>query len=420
MKRVLLALLCVAFGAPVQADVTKEDAVNDARSVPVPSPSSLLNDTKALEVVPKYGESTDSQRSLYMDGKGALVPPGSARTTDCMMKNDPECVAVQLVVTGRGTRPVINIPPNDPMLKFRDGIISDPKGILGSDPTSMVSNPESCSNVVKTVPPTYTVEVCDITIPASNTSCLAGLEIVVDADYLYKCLQRMYSDETNTCSVGREIVVDAAAQYKCIEQVQSNAAAACTVGRSIVLDPDYNYQCEYRPYKINTYQCTRTLSVTGTPGCTEGSMYTAVASDPGGLGKDPCNGGDDLYLSYQCSPNKPPVLLVQTNTKSSGLFSFWLGSWSWDEEHLFENCKGRFYGNTACTDNSCVTNIVMEVSFASLACVEWDMWGNCVREDIVWVYSGALGKTFPYVTWSLSNIQDQWNSTCSTLEARSK
>jgi len=420
MRRAALFALAL-LSASSLAQITPQDAVNEARKIAPPSASSVINATKAAEVVPSYGTPTATEESYFMEGKGALVPPGQARADDCMNKNDPECVAVQLVRTGRGTRPIVNIPANDPMLQFRDNIVKDPKSALGGyDPTDIATNPESCKNVVKTLPAQYKDAVCDITIPASNTSCLQGLEIIVDADHVYKCLQRMYADETSTCSVGREIVVDADAQYRCIEQTRRTDAAACVVGRSITLDADYLYQCDYRPYKINNYTCQRALSVSGEPGCTEGALYTAHATDPSGLGQDPCDGGDDLYLAYQCSPNLPPTLLVQTNTKSFGLYGFWLNSWSWDEEHYFQNCKGRFYGNSACTDHSCVTNIVMEVSFATLACVEWDMWGNCSREDTVWMYSGALGKTFPYMTWSLNNVQDQWTSTCSTLEARAQ
>jgi hypothetical protein len=164
-----------------------------------------------------------------------------------------------------------------------------------------------------------------------------------------------------------------------------------------------------------TYQCNRTLTVTGDPGCSVGQFYTSFASDPNGLGQDACDGGDNLWLSYQCGPGAPPTLRVETNVKNQPNFVFFINTDVFDQTYAFSNCRGRWYGNTVCSGTSCVTNIIMEVSIYTAPYCD----GNGCYPETIWPL-GALGKVFSYVTYSLINEQDSWVNGCTALEQRAQ
>lgn len=166
---------------------TPDQAVQDARSVPRPDPRSILTPGNASVTVPQYGADVSGQSGLYAGGNGVLVPPGLTRVSDCMAAGDPECIAVQLVATGRTTRPPFTISPSDPLITGAVTIVRDPTAVVGSTPGGLSPGFQTCTTTNRTTPATYVDETCDIVTVDSENTCLVTRDIQVDVDANYRC-----------------------------------------------------------------------------------------------------------------------------------------------------------------------------------------------------------------------------------------
>ncbi len=193
-------------------------------------------------VVPGYN-TTPSQTQYFQGGRGSTVGPGTARVTGCTSQSDVECQAVNLLQQGPTTRPQFNIGNNDPLVGRARSLTGNASAQVGD----IFSTYDTCKTTTKTIDPVFETQVCNEFATNENVTCKMGQEVVVDPDYLYKCL----------------------------ETIQSQANRTCTVGRVVQVDADYNYQCQQSPKKVDTLTCNKTLIVTCDPladGCENGGI----------------------------------------------------------------------------------------------------------------------------------------------------
>lgn len=183
-------------------------------------------------VVPNYNPNP-TQKSYFQGGQGATVAPGTSRVTACSSAGDVECQAVNLMRQGKATRPEFNIHRTDPLLTNSKNLTTNPTGTIGN----IFTNYDTCKTTTQTTPPIFETQVCNEFSKNENKTCKMGQEVVVDPDYLYKCL----------------------------ETIQAQANATCTVGRIVVVDADANYQCTQSPKQIENLKCNRRLIVTCEP-----------------------------------------------------------------------------------------------------------------------------------------------------------
>ncbi|MFN7570489.1 MAG: hypothetical protein ACK5TK_03375 [Betaproteobacteria bacterium] len=200
----------------------------------------------------------------------------------------------------------------------------------------------------------------------------------------------------------------------------------------------YTYETCTQTQTFQDIPCDKVLTVNATASCTPGSSYYANAADNSGLGKDACDGGDTIFLTYQCSQTRPPSLRVETNQKYGGNFGFNVSAWSFDETHNFSNCRGRWKGTTTCDGPNCTSNVTMEIYLGSSFCTAYDENGNsfscydigpvglpvcgetkksCYETVDSYSLSGTLTKSFSYTTLDIQTT-DTWASSCDALEAR--
>ena len=106
---VFLILLTVSVSASA-GDVSVNDAAQAAQSVPRPNYSSIVTNDKRNDVVNKdfIGDTSDLSNLRDKHGMGDLFTPGSNKANGCLSKNDPECLAVQLVYQGGANKPELD------------------------------------------------------------------------------------------------------------------------------------------------------------------------------------------------------------------------------------------------------------------------------------------------------------------------
>lgn len=221
--------------APAVTPMTAASAVSSASKVAIPtgkaSADDIINATRAGETVTKYDKgATNPNKDLFANGKGALVTPGGERVTSCTSKNDPECIAVQLMQNKATSVPLVTINKDDPLLAKAKAIKSG--AMLPVADGGMALNPDDIAK---------TVSACKTT--------------VADADAVF---------ETKICDIYTELP----------------AESTCKATRVVNVDKQYNYQCESSLLKEVPYKCQKRLDIIVTKGanCTPGTPITQTGT----------------------------------------------------------------------------------------------------------------------------------------------
>lgn len=246
----LLSLICfLAVFAVANAQTRPGDiSVNDAAALGgqlgsgmTPSITQGITSTQGQANVPGYG-TNPSQTQYFNGGHTTPTEPGSNRVAGCTNQNDVECQAVNLLKSSRITRPQFDL-TNDPLKARVKGLTTNPSAQTGD----IFSTYETCRTTTRTLDPVFETQICNDFSFTEDKTCKIGVDVVVDPDYVYKCL----------------------------ETIQSQANATCSVGRVVNVDTKYNYQCDQSPNKVDTYNCSKRLVVTCDPlidGCDNGGI----------------------------------------------------------------------------------------------------------------------------------------------------
>ncbi len=385
-----LALLVLASPACLASDKDPVQEAMDAakEAASAVSVKDLLDSQNASSTVPGYGSDVSDLTALYNKGQGDLLGPGGIKAEGCLEKDTMDCRAVQ-VIYDTGTRPSWPESDFDDLLAGRDDVITNlPDRIPGLE-----GDGEFCETITTVQPALHEYEVCEETSGGSTESCFSGWAEKLEVTTLFQCVNRTQSTKNVTCS---RPFVTSIQNYSCVEAPRQT----CAVGEVVSVDSRYAYQCETNFFQARTYRCNKVLEVSGVGGCEEGSFHEAEISDDDHLGRDNCDGGDKISLSYACSTDEVPTIRIATNVKGNPDFSFEVKQNDFVEERQFSNCLGRWTGKTRCSGVNCITEVTMDVHYKS---------GNGYK------YSGSLSKTFAYQTYRHDREVDNWRVSC-TLE----
>jgi hypothetical protein len=303
----------IARDAATQSGTTLGKALN-------PGLYQTITTGNPATVVPGYN-TNPSQAQYFQNGNGTTVGPGSARVQGCTSQSDVECQAVNLLQQGPKTRPQMNL-AGDPLIGRARSLNNTAPDVVGD----MFSQYSSCHTTQVTVPPIFETQVCN------------------DFSYI----------ETKTCKMGQEVIVDPNYLYKCLQTIQAQSNATCTIGRVVQVDANYSYQC-HMSKAVETYRCRRTASVTAsnTPSCNLGQTIQATPGYQSSLGQDPCQGGDYLYVYYTCQITNSPNITLATNVKGAPNAQWTYPANFGNQEVYFSNCKANLTGNTNCANGQC-------------------------------------------------------------------
>ena len=254
MKKLFLVLCLTALWATIPTvkgqTIDKDSAKQQGGQLGTALNPSVIQGIKTgnpSAVVPGYN-SNPTQKQYFQDGQGSTVGPGATRVAGCANQSDVECQAVNLIQNGPQTRPQFNITRSDPLLVRSKGLTSNPTGQIGD----IFSSYETCKTTTTTIPATFETQVCD--------------EFSVNED--------------KVCSMGQQVVVDPNYLYKCVETIQSQANRTCTMGRVVQVSPQYDYQCQQTLKSYETLSCKRTLNTT----CLfSGAQISSTAGSQSGL-----------------------------------------------------------------------------------------------------------------------------------------
>ena len=100
------------------ADISVNDAAAAAQTVPRPNYGTIVTNDKRNDVVSKdfVGDTSDLSSLRPESGMGDLLTPGADKANGCLSKNDPECLAVQLVYQGGANKPELSDEEKDKIL----------------------------------------------------------------------------------------------------------------------------------------------------------------------------------------------------------------------------------------------------------------------------------------------------------------
>lgn len=309
--RSLVALLATLLSAATYGQgVTPASAAASAATA-VPTPAQIRSSVSLGTQQANFGTySPGPNEAQFSGGKGNASPLGAARKAGCAGNTtDPECFAIQALQNGRAN-PTTWVPLNGPQLTGRHAVVADPTAVLGVDPATVAgaSAAVQCRTENISTPEVREENHCYVSTPNTTVSCSLGVEVVVDPDYVYKCLIRVGTNSSTSCSVGQVVTVDATTTYQCVERLRSNQAnaclatrvvevqadtnyqcidqartianAACTVGQILTIDPRFNYTCTDTPNAVTSNDCARKLSVSCVQGSCGGLSITPVGLDP--------------------------------------------------------------------------------------------------------------------------------------------
>lgn len=272
MRWILLALL---FSQTVHAgNVSVNEAAATAQAVPRPNYGSIVTNDKRNDVVNKdfIGDTSDLSNLRDKHGMGDLFTPGSNKANGCLSKNDPECLAVQLVYQGGANKPELDESEKNEIMGDYEDTIGNADEIIG-DADSIVSSETHCETVETVIPGISQIEVCDeATGGVTAGTCSEGWTMEMGTRELYRCHEETV--ENQTCRIDREVISHTENRYSCLKDPAQIDESACTVPVTVEVKKEYPYTCRIESKPATTETCIKTLNVSVVQACTDDQSAT--------------------------------------------------------------------------------------------------------------------------------------------------
>ena len=296
---VFLILLTVSVSASA-GDVSVNDAAQAAQSVPRPNYSSIVTNDKRNDVVNKdfIGDTSDLSNLRDKHGMGDLFTPGSNKANGCLSKNDPECLAVQLVYQGGANKPELDESDKNEIMGDYEDTIGNADEIVG-DADSIVSSETHCETVETVIPGVSQIEVCDeATGGVTSGTCSEGWTMEMGTIELYRCHEEAV--ENQTCRIDREVISHTENRYSCVKDPAQIEEAACTVPVTVDIKKEYPYSCRIETQPATTETCIKTLNVTVTPACVSNPQTSVSLAPFKEVGYTVSSSYNTASISYKC------------------------------------------------------------------------------------------------------------------------
>ena len=115
------------------AQVTFEDAANAAKTVPLPAFESIVTKATMESTLPpsSVGDTTPLSSLRGENGMGDLHTPGYQKSLACDTKNDPECLAIQVLKRGSANPPKLDEKTIENVIKNHTEIVTNSTPLFG-------------------------------------------------------------------------------------------------------------------------------------------------------------------------------------------------------------------------------------------------------------------------------------------------
>lgn len=167
------------------------------------------------QYTPKYTDNPPNTDAYY--GGGSQIPKafGEQKLSDCknIAETDlylrQECEGVNLVTQGKTQRPEVSLSPNEKLVDHTKNISGDPKDTLDKYQWKYPINPdgsigeiptEVCYDETVVVEQIKTEKICSEYVGSEAFLCEAILNVTVDPNFNYSCLETKYQNSKNTCT----------------------------------------------------------------------------------------------------------------------------------------------------------------------------------------------------------------------------
>lgn len=297
----ILSLILISTET-LAGNVSVNDAAAAAQTVERPNYGSIVTNDKRNDVVNKdfIGDTSDLSNLRPESGMGDLFTPGADKANGCLSKNDPECLAVQLVYQGGANKPELSDEEKDKILGDYQDTIENADSIIG-EAGSIVSTETHCETVTTVIPGLSEIEVCDESSGGVITgSCSEGWTMEMGTRELYRC-HTGNTVENKTCSIKRQVLSHTENRYSCVKAPAESQTSSCTVPVTVNVTKTYPYQCRIEQEPATKETCIKTLNIEVVPPCTTAQSQTVSLKPFNEVGY----GGTASYLnatvSYACS-----------------------------------------------------------------------------------------------------------------------
>ena len=320
-KRFVSLLLLLTFSYSATAgNVSVNDAALAAQSIPLPSYGTIVTHDKRNAVISKdfIGDTSDLADLRSETGMGDLFTPGSDKANACLSKNDPECLAVQLVYQGGANKPELSDEEKDKIIGEYEEVIGNADDLV-EGAGDIVSSDTHCETVSTVVPGLSEIEVCD---EASNGivtgTCSKGWTMEMGTHELYRCHTNEIS-ENQACRIEYEVVSHNENRYSCIKAPAEFNDTKCTVPVTVNVNKKYPYQCTIEKSPSTTTTCIRTLSIEIIAPCTADQKTNVSLQDFKEVGYSATGSNLTAVISYECTNNTH--VTVKFGTRTMGTFT---------------------------------------------------------------------------------------------------
>lgn len=262
MMRFLTILCCFIMALAHAENITFEQAGEAARKVTIPNFTDLITQDKINNTLPpsSFGDTTSLSDMRGDDGMGDIRTPGLNKAIACDSKNDPECLAIQMLRYGSANNPKFDEATEVQIKGQYSTTIGNKDSILG-DLNDLGSTERVCETVETVIPGQSATEVCDI-ITASDTTqgiCEEGWEESKSLLVYYQCTMKALEVDS-TCDVITTPITHNEDIYQCTDRAAVYEDSTCAITTTAVTHNEDIYQCTDRAAVMEDNVCMVTTT----------------------------------------------------------------------------------------------------------------------------------------------------------------
>lgn len=379
-----------------------QEAVDAGKATPLPDYDKLMKGDAVQGFINDNTGSTAELEALRQNGQAVLYAPGRAEADACWSRNDPKCLAVQMVDKGSTNRPTLDPDLAGDLTAGRDEVIDKADNMVDLDGTG--SSVGNCTDHTTTITKPEETQTCDVRLGQTGGSsveeiCEHRFEEIVSQESVWACEVKKKESKDEKCSVPVVVRQETTTTLTCFEGKKDAELETCPVTVTAESKQKHYAACLRPAYKSVTKTCTRRLTVTAQASCKPGQTASTSNSDPGVLGEDMVPGMDTLTVTSICS-TEGFKLQVRANGGAGDDVTMTVTSRVFDAVKNVPEGQIRFSGDVTCSKADCIANATLTV---------W--WSRGSSH----VLQGDVSVRFPFVRYVKTSETEHWSETCTGL-----
>lgn len=409
MRRKVVLLAAALAGVlsvslAMAASEAVEDAVNAGKTMPLPDYEALKDAPDVTGFVADNTGSTAEIEALWQNGQGALYAPGRSEADACWSKNDPRCLAVQMVDKASTNRPVLDPDLTGDLTAGRDEILDNAEDLVDLGGTG--SSTGNCTEHTTTITKPEETLTCDVRThetPGASVeeTCRHAFEEILSETSVWACKTTYAETTQNTCSIPVVVRQTTNTTLACFEGKKDAEALSCPVTVTPAQTEKHYAACVKPLMKSVVRTCTRRLVVTTDASCRPGDEQSAANTDYANLGEDDVAGADTLEVTSICAQEGVRLRLC-TNAQAGAKPALSVEVTSDVFETVLNIAGGiaRFEGSWSCSKADCIAFVTMTVYRAA---------------GTSHIKQGEVSVRLPFTRFVKTAETEHWSETCTGL-----